>query len=146
MRVLTVGQSDNSPQLHAESEHRACPESTPSWQRERADLAVFISTFGLLDSGANDTLETQALKSKRRVGGSSEVISVNTTLEQKQDKHLKSLKCFLSPVGAAEPCIPVERAHVVSNLHIDDRYRPDTLDLSEWSHLQQLNLMADVLI
>ncbi len=38
----------------------------------------------------------------------------------------------------------MERAHVVSNLHIDDRYRPDTLDLSEWSHLQHLNLMADV--
>ena len=103
-----------------------------------------LATLGMLDSGASATLVTRSVTQKLGVHETPGLISVNTMLAKGQDQNVKVFGCNLSPVGVADPKIPVRRAHTVNELHIDARYRPNTLDLSEWSHLEKLDLSTDV--
>jgi hypothetical protein len=102
-----------------------------------------VTTLGLLDSGSSVTLMTKKLAAKLGVKGKPETISINTVLVQGQDQEVCVCECTLQPVGASEPSIPVARAHIES-LHIDGRYHPNQLDLSEWEHLRELDLSTDV--
>ncbi|XP_064625912.1 uncharacterized protein LOC135486746 [Lineus longissimus] len=86
----------------------------------------------------------KSIASRLGITGLPEVLSVNTVLAKGQSKEVKIAKCFLSPTSEEEPLIPVSRAHVVDELHIDERYRPDVVDLSGWKHLQGLDLSTEV--
>ncbi|XP_064621227.1 uncharacterized protein LOC135484045 [Lineus longissimus] len=88
-----------------------------------------LTTFAMLDSGSTVTMIAKSIASRLGITGLPEVLSVNTVLAKGQSKEVKIAECFLSPTSEEEPLIPVSRAHVVDELHIDEsRYGecPDT--------------------
>jgi hypothetical protein len=110
----------------------------------RAHTGRSVTTFAMLDSGSSATMITNRVAQKLGVKGIAEVISVNTVLDKCQDKQVELISCTLTPVGHMEPSIPVSRAHVVEELNIDGRYRPDSYNVSEWDHLQDVDLSTEV--
>jgi hypothetical protein len=78
------------------------------------------------------------------VKGVPQVINVNTVLAKDTDQEVEVISCTLSPVDNEGPRLPVPRAHVVKGLHIDDRFKPNHLDLKSWYHLDDLSLAAEV--
>ena len=112
--------------------------------RIMAENGNSLTTLGMLDSGASATFVTRPVAQKLGVQGTPEVTSVNTALAKGQDQNVTVYGCSISPFGAAEPKIPVRKAHIVNDMNIDDQYRPNTLDISEWSHLEKSDLSTGV--
>ncbi|XP_064629287.1 uncharacterized protein LOC135488576 [Lineus longissimus] len=110
----------------------------------QAENGKSITTFAILDSGSTATMVTKAVGNLLGIRGTPETISVNTVIVEGMNQDVVISRCLLTPVGRAEPQIPVERAHFVESLNISQRYRPDSLNLSDWDHLRDLDLAAEV--
>ncbi|XP_064621090.1 uncharacterized protein LOC135483946 [Lineus longissimus] len=102
------------------------------------------TTLALLDSGSSATLMTRKLAAKIGIEGEPETISINTVLASGKEQEVSICECTLQPIGTDEPSIPVNRANIVEELHIDRKYHPNTLDLSDWEHLKELDLSTQV--
>jgi hypothetical protein len=50
----------------------------------------------------------------------------------------------LQPIGADHPVIPVNKAYIVSDLHVDTQYHPESVDLTTWEHLRGINISSKV--
>ncbi|XP_064638305.1 uncharacterized protein LOC135494321 [Lineus longissimus] len=87
---------------------------------------------------------TKAVRNLLGIRGTPETISVNTVIAEGMNQDVVISRCLLTPVGRAEPQILVERAHFVESLNISQRYKPDSLNLSDWDHLRDLDLAAEV--
>ena len=74
-----------------------------------------LTTLGILDFEASVTLVTRSVAQKLGFQGTPEVISVNTALAKGQYQNVTVFGCNLSPIGVADPKIPVRRAHIVND-------------------------------
>ena len=94
-----------------------------------ADNGAIVTTYGLLDTAAVSSMITSQLAEKLKLQG---------TPQKNHDCELAKVSFMVRPADQDGPCFPVCHALTVESLNVSDRYCPDKLDLSEWSHLKDL--------
>ena len=103
-----------------------------------ADNGAIVTTYGLLDTAAVSSMITSQLAEKLKLQGTPEKVSINTVTQKNHDCELAKVSFMVRPADQDGPCFPVCHALTVESLNVSDRYCPDKLDLSEWSHLKDL--------
>ena len=106
-----------------------------------ADNGAIVTTYGLLDTAAVSSMITSKLAEKLKLKGTPEKVSINTVTQRSHDCELAKVSFMVRPADQDGPCFPVHHALTVESLNVSDRYCPDKLDLSEWSHLKDLDFV-----
>ena len=101
-----------------------------------ADNGAIVITYGLLDTAAVSSMITSQLTRKLKLQGTPEKVSINTVTQKNHDCELAKVSFMVRPADQDGPCFRVHHALAVESLNVSDRYCPDKLDLSEWSHLK----------
>ena len=101
---------------------------------------IVVSTYGLLDTGAVNSLITSKLAEHLQLQGTPERVSITTVIHDSHDCELSKLTFVVNPVNGDVPCFPVSHALVVDSSNMSSRYCPNQLDLLEWPHLEGLEL------
>lgn len=99
-----------------------------------------ITTYALLDSASVTTMITSKLAQTLQLKGHNEEISINTVVNSNHSCNLQSVGFDVTPVARDQPRYKVRQALVVENLNIPEQYCPNNIDISRWSHLQELEL------
>ena len=103
-----------------------------------ADNGTIVTTYGLLDTAAVSSMIMSQLAEKLKLQGTTEKVSINTVTQKNHDCELANVSLLVRPADQDGPCFPVHHALTVESLNVSDQYCPDKLDLSEWSHLKDL--------
>ena len=105
-----------------------------------AKNGIVVSTYGLLDTGAVNSLITSKRAERLQLQGTPERVSITTVTHDSHNCELSKVKFVVHPVNGDVPCFPVSHALVVDSLNMSSRYCPNQLDLLEWPHLEGVEL------
>ena len=105
-----------------------------------AESGESITTYGLLDTGAVRSMITSQLAQTLKLRGPLEKVNITTVVQNSHECELSRVQFSIAPIKQRGPSFPAYRALVVDDLHISDRYCPNTLDLNKWPHLKNLDL------
>ena len=106
-----------------------------------ADNGAIVTTYGLLNTAAVSSMITSQLAEKLKLQGTPENVSINTVTQKNHDCELAKVNFLVRPADQDGPCFLVHHALTVESLNVSDRYCPDKMDLSEWSHLKDLKFL-----
>jgi len=97
-----------------------------------------ISTYAFLDNGCTDTLIDRELADRLNLKGTSEQIGIKTIRGSEESVESRRVSFTLSPVEGCGSDIEVDEAYVLSDLNQTEQVLPETVDVSEYPHLQDL--------
>ncbi|XP_064622797.1 uncharacterized protein LOC135484971 [Lineus longissimus] len=103
-----------------------------------------FTTCGLPDTGSSTTLITRELADALKMARRKETIMVNTVLARGQRQDVSVCSCSLQPVGANQSVIPVNKAYIVADLYINNKYHPKSVDLSACDQLREIEFSTTV--
>ena len=115
--------------------------------RVTAENGAVVTTYGLLDTAAVSSMITSDLAGKLQLQGIPEKVNINTVTHSNHQCELSKVEFEISSTNQDGPCFSVQHALAVDDLNVSDRYCPAQLDLSEWPHLEGLeipNIAVDV--
>lgn len=109
--------------------------------RVSAESGKVLTTYAMIDSGAQNTMVNHTLSEKLGLSGIEEEIDLTTVLARDPNYKVTSLAFTLESVAAEnKTSISVVDAMCVDSLPLGNLPKPRSLDLSEWPHLQSLDL------
>ena len=105
-----------------------------------SESGLALSTYGLLDTAAVSSMISSHIAAKLELQGVPERVSLNTVTYTNQDCELSQVKFHITSTNEEGPDLPVNHALEIEDLNGSNRYCPNQVDLSEWSHLRDVEL------
>ena len=99
-----------------------------------------LSTYGLLDTAAVSSMISSRIVAKLELQRVPERVSPNTVTHKNHDCELSQVKFHISSTSEEGLDLPVNHALEIEDLNVSNHYCPSQVDLSEWSHLRDVEL------
>lgn len=97
-----------------------------------------LSTYGFLDNGCTDTLIDRQLADQLNLEGTLQRIGIKTIRKSEESIESERVSFTLGPVDGCGRDIEVNEAYVLPDLNQSGQILPDSVDVSEYPHLQDL--------
>lgn len=97
-----------------------------------------LSTYGFLDNGCTDTLIDRELADQLNLEGTLQRIGIKTIRRSEESIESQRVSFTLGPVDGCGRDIEVNEAYVLPDLNQSGQILPDSVDVSEYPHLQDL--------
>ena len=99
-----------------------------------------LSTYGLLDTAAVSSMISSRIVAKLELQRVPERVSLNTVTHKNHDCELSQVKFHISSTSEEGLDLPDNHALEIEDLNVSNHYCPNQVDLSEWSHLRDVEL------
>ena len=97
-----------------------------------------LSTYGFLDNGCTNTLIDRQLTDELNLEGTLQRIGIKTIRKSEESIESERVSFTLGPVDGCGRDIEVNEAYILPDLNQSGQILPDSADVSEYPHLQDL--------